>query len=80
MIATEDEVTPKIKSGIQYILENNKKDDWTTSYRKGQGMVDSLYIHYHSYRYIFSLIALSHYQKSFRMNASLLYKMNRYIN
>lgn len=71
LIATEDELTPEIISGIKYILENNDKDDWTTSYPKGQGMAGSFYIHYHSYRYIFPLIALAHYQKKFP-NESLL--------
>jgi sporulenol synthase len=71
LIAAEDEPTPEIISGIKYILENNDKDDWTTSYPKGQGMAGSFYIHYHSYRYIFPLITLAHYRKKFP-NESLL--------
>ncbi|WP_019415281.1 squalene--hopene cyclase [Paenisporosarcina sp. TG20] len=65
LIAAEEKVTPEIVRGINYILENNDKEDWTTAYPKGQGMAGSFYIHYHSYRYIFPLIALAHYQKKF---------------
>lgn len=69
LIAAEDELTPEIISGIKYILENNDKNDWTTSYPKGQGMAGSFYIHYHSYRYIFPLITLAHYQKKLENEA-----------
>ncbi|WP_017380532.1 squalene--hopene cyclase [Paenisporosarcina sp. TG-14] len=65
LIAAEEKVTPEIVRGINYILENNDKVDWTTAYPKGQGMAGSFYIHYHSYRYIFPLLALAHYQKKF---------------
>ncbi|MFL6560503.1 MAG: hypothetical protein ACJ8MO_30875, partial [Bacillus sp. (in: firmicutes)] len=34
-------------------------------YPKGQGMAGGFYIHYHSYRYIFPLIALSNYRNKF---------------
>jgi sporulenol synthase len=47
------------------LLRNLQKEDWTTAYPKGQGMAGAFYIHYHSYRYIFPLIALAHYRKKF---------------
>lgn len=57
--------TSVIQKGIDYFLKNIRKEDWTTSYPTGQGMAGGFYIHYHSYRYIFPLLTLAHYQKRF---------------
>jgi len=57
--------TPSIKKGISFLLNSLEKEDWTTEYPKGQGMAGAFYIHYHSYRYIFPLIALAHYKQKF---------------
>jgi sporulenol synthase len=65
LIAASDKPTPEIRKGITYLLESLSKNDWTTEYPKGQGMAGGFYIHYHSYRYIFPLLALSHYRKKF---------------
>ena len=65
LISASKKPTSDIKRGINYLLESLEKEDWTTSYPKGQGMAGGLYIHYHSYRYIFPLLALSHYHKKF---------------
>ncbi|WP_251284211.1 squalene--hopene cyclase [Cytobacillus sp. AMY 15.2] len=65
LIAAENQPTEQIQRGIQYLLSNIEKKDWTTDYPKGQAMAGSFYIHYHSYRYIFPLIALAHYQRKF---------------
>jgi sporulenol synthase len=65
LISTFDEPTPQIQRGITYLLASLAKEDWTTAYPKGQGMAGGFYIHYHSYRYIFPLIALSNYRKKF---------------
>jgi sporulenol synthase len=65
LISTSEEPTSQIRKGITYLLDSLEKEDWTTAYPKGQGMAGAFYIHYHSYRYIFPLIALSHYQKKF---------------
>ncbi len=65
LISTSEKPTPEIQKGINYLLTSLKKEDWTTEYPKGQGMAGGFYIHYHSYRYIFPLIALSRYQKKF---------------
>ncbi|MDR6998481.1 squalene--hopene cyclase [Neobacillus niacini] len=66
LITASDRPTKEINRGITYLLASIEKDDWTTDYPKGQGMAGAFYIHYHSYRYIFPLIALSHYQKKYR--------------
>ncbi|MEH7076791.1 squalene--hopene cyclase [Neobacillus drentensis] len=65
LISTSEEPTPQIQKGITYLLTSLEKSDWTTDYPKGQGMAGGFYIHYHSYRYIFPLIALSHYRKKY---------------
>lgn len=66
LIAAEDKPTKEIKKGITYLLESIEKTDWTTEYPKGQAMAGSFYVHYHSYRYIFPLLALSHYYRKFQ--------------
>jgi sporulenol synthase len=65
LIAASDRPTKEIDRGISFLLSSIEKEDWTTDYPKGQGMAGAFYIHYHSYRYVFPLIALSHYQKKY---------------
>lgn len=65
LIAASKKPTPEIQNGITYLLKSLEKEDWTTAYPKGQGMAGGFYMHYHSYRFIFPLLALSHYQKKF---------------
>ncbi|WHX98783.1 squalene--hopene cyclase [Neobacillus sp. DY30] len=65
LICVSDKPTPSMRKGISYLIENVQKKDWTTAYPKGQGMAGAFYIHYHSYRYIFPLLALAHYRKKF---------------
>ncbi|MED3564082.1 squalene--hopene cyclase [Bacillus xiapuensis] len=65
LIAASNQPTNEIERGIAYLLSSLEKEDWTTVYPTGQGMAGAFYIHYHSYRYIFPLIVLSHYQKKF---------------
>ncbi|RUQ26941.1 squalene--hopene cyclase [Peribacillus cavernae] len=65
LIAASERSTPEIQRGIIYLIENGTRQDWTVQYPKGQGMGGAFYIHYHSYRYIWPLLALSHYKKKF---------------
>lgn len=65
LIACTDEHSKEIERGVEFLLENGEKDDWTTAYPKGQGMAGGFYIHYHSYRYIWPLLALGHYRRKF---------------
>lgn len=65
LISISDKPTTAIDKGMEYLLNELENDDWTTAYPKGQGMAGGFYIHYHSYRYIFPLLALSNYQKKF---------------
>ncbi|XJZ25755.1 squalene--hopene cyclase [Bacillota bacterium Lsc_1132] len=66
LIAAADSPTPEIQQGVAYLLENIEKNEWTEEYPKGQGMAGGFYIHYHSYRYIFPLLALTQYQRKFK--------------
>lgn len=61
LISVHEQPTKEIESGVQFILNNLNNDDWTTDYPKGQGLAGDFYFHYHSYRYIFPLLALAHY-------------------
>lgn len=66
LIAAAEQPTPEIQAGIRFLLEAFDKNDWTSSYPQGQGMAGGFYMHYHSYRYIFPLLALSHYKEKFK--------------
>lgn len=65
LITIADRPTTAIRKGITYLLGSLEKEDWTTDYPKGQGMGGAFYIHYHSYRYVFPLLALAHYRRKF---------------
>jgi sporulenol synthase len=65
LISTSKKPTPEIIAGVKFLLENGNRVDWTTDYPTGQGMAGGFYIHYHSYRYIFPLLALSHYHQKY---------------
>ncbi|KAB7705631.1 squalene--hopene cyclase [Bacillus aerolatus] len=65
LISTAEKPTPEIQAGISYLLKSYNKNDWTLSYPAGQGMGGGFYIHYHSYQYIFPLLALAHYERKF---------------
>ncbi len=65
LIAASDEPTRAIKKGMKFLLNKIENEDWTTDYPVGQGMGGDFYIHYHSYRYIFPLLAFSHYKRKY---------------
>lgn len=65
LIATSDKPTKEIDAGMNFLLENLDNNDWKTEYPKGQGMAGGFYIHYHSYRYVFPLLALAHFNNKY---------------
>lgn len=65
LIAAADKPSKTVKRGVQFLLDHLDREDWTTDYPKGQGMAGDFYIHYHSYRYVFPLLALAHYQRKY---------------
>ncbi|WP_243298294.1 squalene--hopene cyclase [Bacillus litorisediminis] len=65
LIAASDRPTRQIENGIAFLIRNSGNNSWTEWYPAGQGMADFFYIHYHSYRYIWPLVALSNYKKKY---------------
>ncbi|MCR2820949.1 squalene--hopene cyclase [Lederbergia panacisoli] len=65
LIAVHEKPTPEIQAGIEYLKAAIYKDDWTVDYPVGQGMGDAFYIRYHSYKYIFPLLALANYDRKY---------------
>ncbi|SFC27521.1 sporulene cyclase [Bacillus sp. OV322] len=65
LISQSPHATDEIDRGISFLIKNGEKEDWTTSYPAGQGLAGYVYAHYHSYRYIFPLLALSHYRRKY---------------
>ncbi|GAA0321868.1 prenyltransferase/squalene oxidase repeat-containing protein [Bacillus carboniphilus] len=65
LISVSNKPSRQIENGIAYLIRNARSKNWTERYPTGQGMADFFYIHYHSYRYIFPLLALSNYRKKY---------------
>lgn len=65
LIAVEKKPTKEIRRGIKFLLGHLQGNGWTYDYPKGQGMAGAFYIHYHSYRYVFPLLALAHYKRKY---------------
>lgn len=65
LIALHDEPTPEIEAGISCLLRLLRQKDWRTVYPTGAGLAGQFYIHYHSYRYVWPLVTLSHYRKKY---------------
>lgn len=70
LIAVSGEDCPEIRKGIAFLVREGQRNDWTTDYPKGQGMAGFFYMHYHSYRFIWPLLALSRYEKKFNQKGS----------
>lgn len=65
LISVSQKPDETIKRGIKYLLTSLDNDDWSEDYPAGQGLAGAIYFHYHSYRYIFPLLALSHYREKY---------------
>lgn len=65
LIAVHPHPTDKIDKGIRRLIALLYEDNWMTSYPTGAGLPGMFYIHYHSYKYIWPLVALSHYRKKY---------------
>ncbi|KON84446.1 hypothetical protein AF331_10295 [Rossellomorea marisflavi] len=62
LISLEEEPTPAIDTGMQTLLDLlEEKDDYPT----GAGLPGNLYIHYHSYQWIWPMVTISHYLKKY---------------
>lgn len=65
VIASSSRNNRYIQKGINSILNQLQEEDWTKTYPTGAGLPSSFYIHYHSYNYIWPLLALSNYKMKF---------------
>ncbi|GGF90186.1 squalene--hopene cyclase [Paenibacillus abyssi] len=65
LIAVHHKPTPELDKGVQRLITQLYEDDWTTIYPTGAGLPGHFYSHYHSYRYIWPLLTLSHYNKKY---------------
>jgi sporulenol synthase len=65
LIAISPEPTAAVERGIQYLTRQSHNRGWTTSYPTGGGRPGGTYFAYHSYRWIWPLLALSHYKNKY---------------
>ncbi|NEU31175.1 squalene--hopene cyclase [bacterium LRH843] len=65
LIAFATKPTPEIDAGIDYLLSSYDQKDWTKQYPVGQALGGGFYIDYHSYQFVFPLLALANYEKTF---------------
>jgi len=65
LIAVQAQPTPEVDQGIQRLIALLHEDDWKSTYPTGAGLPGYFYSHYHSYRYIWPLLTLSHYKKRY---------------
>lgn len=65
LISVHEQPTPEIIKGIKRLMTLINENDWQTIYPTGAGLPGNFYVHYHSYRYIYPLLALSHYKKKY---------------
>ncbi|MEK4250031.1 terpene cyclase/mutase family protein [Paenibacillus sp. FSL W7-1287] len=65
LIAMHDQPTSAINSGMKRLMALINENGWPTIYPTGAGLPGNFYVHYNSYRYIYPLLALSHYYKKY---------------
>ncbi len=65
LISVHPRPTAAINKGIHRLIASVKEHHWTTAYPEGAGLPGSYYTHYHSYRHIWPLLALSHYKRKY---------------
>ena len=70
LIAASPDPGREIEKGTRFLLRNGPSRHWTDDYPAGQGLADFLYMHYHSYRKFFPLLALAHYQQKYAGSGS----------
>ncbi|WNC12789.1 squalene--hopene cyclase [Brevibacillus brevis] len=65
LVSVFPEPPPAVERGIAYLLSSAFTEDWTTAYPTGGGRPGGVYFAYHSYRWIWPLLALAHYQEKY---------------
>lgn len=64
LIAVQEQPSPAVDRGVQR-LTSLLQDGGMTAYPTGAGLPGTFYSRYHSYRYIWPLLALSHYKRKY---------------
>lgn len=67
LIAVQPKPTPAVDKGILRLIASMHENDWKTSYPTGAGLPGNFYSNYHSYKYIWPLLTLSHYRKKYKL-------------
>jgi sporulenol synthase len=70
LIAYHDQPTLPIHAGLTSLLRLLEKQTWETTYPTGSAFSGQAYVHYHSYRYIWPLLTLAHYQQRYSRDTS----------
>ncbi len=67
IITSHDKSTKAIEKGIMYLINTitNNNSHWTSHYPTGGGIPSYFYIYYHSYNFIWPLLALCNYRDKF---------------
>ncbi|MBJ6359769.1 squalene--hopene cyclase [Paenibacillus sp. GCM10012307] len=65
LIASLPSPNAKLNRGVNRLIAALQEDNWKSEYPTGAGLPGNFYIHYHSYRYIWPLLALSHYKQKY---------------
>lgn len=65
LIAAHDTPTPEIRKAVRRVASLWREEGWHTRYPTGAGLPGVYYSRYHSYRYIWPLLALSHYRNKY---------------
>ncbi|MNZ91661.1 Sporulenol synthase [compost metagenome] len=65
LITIQPKSTAAVEKGIERLIMSIHEEDWKTSYPTGAGLPGNFYSNYHSYRYIWPLLTLSHFRKKY---------------
>ncbi len=65
LIAVNAQPTAEIRRGIEFLANNGTAQGWTTTYPTGAGLPGGFYFYYHSYQYIWPLLALGNYRRKY---------------
>lgn len=65
LIAYHPKPVPEVEKGIERLIALLYEEAWPTAYPTGAGLPGVFYVHYHSYRYIWPLLTLSHYRNKY---------------
>lgn len=63
LLSASDTISPEMEKAAERLISFSEQTDWTVSYPTGAGLPGGFYIRYHSYRWIWPLLALAHFRK-----------------